>query len=173
MEFIFETLYDTKGLSVMAKALRKTTRKKKSKRSHILGILVIVLAILLSLPGKNEEFVLTINFVVTWAVIIIMVLALIFEDKLNGSIAKKRMLPGTEKSVTTFKEDVYISETNAGKTEFYYSNIDEIAETDEYFVFVFNKNHAQLYDKNGMTYGTNEGFRKFITEKTGKKIQTI
>ncbi len=173
MEFIFDTLYDKKGLSIMAKALRKTTRKKKSRHSHILGILIIICAILLSLPGKNEEFTITINFVVTWAVIIIMVLALIFEDKLNGSIAKNRMLPGTERSVTTFKENVYISETNAGKTEFYYSNIDAIAESAEYFVFIFNKNHAQLYDKNSLTNGTVESFRKFIIERTQKEIQAI
>ena len=36
MEFIFETNYDQKGISAMAEALRKTVRKKRSKRTHIL-----------------------------------------------------------------------------------------------------------------------------------------
>jgi len=173
MLFIFETLYDQKALSVMAEALRKTIRKKNSKRSHILGIIIIICAILLSLPGKNEEFVISVNFIITWIVIIIMVLTLMFEDKLKGFFAKKRMLPGTEKAVTTFKEDVYVLETNAGKTEFYYSNIFALAETEEYFVFVFNKNHAQVFDKNNMNGGSVQDFKKFITEKTQKQIQAI
>ena len=61
MEFIFETNYDQKGITVMAKALRKTIRKKRSKRSHIFGIIIIICAILLSIPDKNEEFVITMN----------------------------------------------------------------------------------------------------------------
>ena len=46
MEFIFETIYDQKGISVMAEALRKTIRKKRSKRSHICAILIIILAVI-------------------------------------------------------------------------------------------------------------------------------
>ncbi|MBQ2753683.1 MAG: YcxB family protein [Firmicutes bacterium] len=173
MEFIFETLYDQKALSIMARALRKTIRKKHSKRSHIFGILIIILAILLSFKGNTEGFTLTSNFIITWIVIIIMVLALIFEDSLNAFFAKKRALPGTEKAVTTFKEDVYVSETNAGRTEFFYGNINILAESDGYFIFVFNQNHAQLFDKNNIVQGTSDEFRKFITEKTGKEIQKI
>ena len=40
MEFTFVTRYDHKGVSTMAKALRKTVRKKKSRRSHIIGVAV-------------------------------------------------------------------------------------------------------------------------------------
>ena len=102
-----------------------------------------------------------------------MALTLLFEDKLNGYIARKRMLPGMDKSLVTFKEESYLSETAVGKTEFYYNNINTIAETDEYFVFIFNQNHAQIYDKNGLKKGTIEGFRDFIIQKTEKEIQRI
>lgn len=173
MEFVFETLYNQKGISVMAKALRKTIRKKKSIRSHIFGILIIVCAIFLSFPKNGMEFKITGNFIATWLAVIAMVIALIFEDRLNGYIAKKRMLTGMEKSVVTFKEDVYISETNLGKTEFYYNNITAIAETNEYFVFIFAPNHAQIYDKNGIIKGTIDEFKTFITQKTEKEIQQI
>ena len=78
-----------------------------------------------------------------------------------------------EKTIVTFKEDTYISENTIGKTEFYYNNINVVAETDDYFVFVFHPNHAQIYDKKRITKGTVEEFRKFITEKTGKDIQKI
>lgn len=50
MEFVFETNYDQKGITLMAKALRKTIRKKRSNRLHILGIIIIICAILLFLP---------------------------------------------------------------------------------------------------------------------------
>lgn len=173
MEFIFETIYNQKGISVMAEALRKTIRKKNSKRSHIYAVLVILLGIMLSFSQNGEEFKITFKFIITWLVIIVMIITLLFEDKINGYIAKKRMITGMEKSITTFKEDSYISETNIGKTEFYYNNIKIIAETEDYFIFVFDPSHAQIYDKNGITKGTIEEFKKFITQKTELEIQKI
>lgn len=173
MKFVFETLYDAKGVAVMAEALRKTIRKKKSRRSHILAVLIILCAILLSLPGKDETFELTFRFVITWLVVPVMIVTLLFEDRLNGYFARKRMLTGMEKATATFGEESYISETAVGKTEFYYDNINVIAETDEYFVFIFTPNYAQIYDKNGMLEGTPEEFRRFIVEKTEKEIQRI
>ncbi len=173
MEFIFETMYNQKSISIMAEALRKTIRKKKSKRSHIYAVLVILLGIILSFSQDSEEFKITFKFIITWLVIIVMVVVLLFEDKINGYIARKRMITGMEKSTTTFKEDSYITETNIGKTEFYYKNIKIIAESEEYFVFIFDQSHAQIYDKNGITKGSIDEFRKFISRKTEIEIQYI
>ena len=50
MEFTFDTAYDQKTVTAMVRALRKTQRKKRSRRSHILGWAVIVLGTLLSSP---------------------------------------------------------------------------------------------------------------------------
>ena len=47
MEFQLETRYDQKGLNALARALRKTIRKKRSRRSHIFGWCIVALAILL------------------------------------------------------------------------------------------------------------------------------
>jgi len=173
MEFIFETKYDPKGISVMAEALRKTIRKKKSKKQRVWAILIIILGVMLSMPKNIEEFKITFNFIITWVAIITMVVVLIFQDKINGYIARKRMIAGMEKSITTFKEDSYISETNIGKTEFYYKNIQEIAENNNYFIFIFDQSHAQIYDKHGITRGNIDEFRNFITKKTDKEIQKI
>jgi len=173
MEFIFETMYDQKGIAVMAEALRKTIRKKRSKKQHVWAMLIIILGIILSMPKNNEEFKITFNFIITWVAIITMVVVLIFQDKINGYIARKRMIAGMEKSITTFKEDSYISETNIGKTEFYYKNIQEIAENNNYFIFIFDQSHAQIYDKNGITKGSIDEFKKFITQKTEKEIQNV
>ena len=98
---------------------------------------------------------------------------MIFEDKLNGYIARKRMLPGLQKATVTFKAEGYHSETEIGSSEFKYSTIMLLVETANYFVFVFSQNHAQVYDKKSMTGGTMEEFRAFIKSATGKEIQNI
>ena len=50
MEFKFKTAYNQEATTIMAKALRKTIRKRRSRRSHIFGVIVIVIALLFSLP---------------------------------------------------------------------------------------------------------------------------
>lgn len=173
MEFKFETAYNQEAITIMAKALRKTVRKKRSKRSHIFGLIVVVLAILLTLPIGDKEFVLDFKTIVTWLVSAILLFVLLFEDKINGYVARKRMLPGLNNAIVTFYEDCYCSETEIGKSEFKYNNIILLAETADYFVFVFSQNHAQVYNKNTITGGTIEEFRKFIQSVTEKEIQVI
>ena len=55
MNFSFVTQYNREAVATMAKALRKTVRRKKSRRSHIIGVAVILLALLLALPFGNEN----------------------------------------------------------------------------------------------------------------------
>ena len=44
MEFKFETAYNQEAITIMAKALRKTVRRKRSRRSHIFGVIVVIFA---------------------------------------------------------------------------------------------------------------------------------
>ena len=173
MEFKCETAYNQEAISVMAKAIRKTARKKRSKRSHIFGVIVIILALLLTLPLGDKEFVLDFRTIITWLVAAILFFTLIFEDKINGYVARKRMLPGLAKAIVTFTEDGYHSETEVGSSDFKYSTIALLAETKDYFVFVFSQSHAQIYSKKSITGGTVEEFREFITNVTGKEIQKV
>jgi len=173
MEFKFETAYNQEAITVMAKALRKTVRKKRSHRSHIFGVLVIILALLLTLPLGGKAFVLDFKTIITWLVAAILCFTLIFEDKINGYVARKRMLPGLEKAIVTFNEEGYRSETELGSSEFKYSSIMLLAETADYFVFVFSQSHAQVYDKKSIAGGTIEEFRTFIQNVTGKEIQNV
>ena len=83
------------------------------------------------------------------------------------------MLPGTEKSKATFTEEGFHSETEVGKTEWNYDRILILAETKDYFIFVFSLSHAQVYDKNNLSGGTVQEFRQFICERTGKTMTTI
>ena len=44
MNFVFNTVYDMDALTAMARAVRKTSHKKRSKRSHIFGLILIAVA---------------------------------------------------------------------------------------------------------------------------------
>ncbi len=172
MEFNFETTYDQKALTAMAKGLRKTIRKKKSQRSHLFGWIVVVLSILLML-SREEGLVLNAKNLVTGAAIVIIVAVTIWEDALNGFIAGKRMLRGTIQNTAVFGEDGYETATEVGNSNWVYSTVQAVAETKDYFVLAFSANHAQVYDKSSMNGGTIEEFRIFISEKTGKVVQYI
>ncbi|MBR3841174.1 MAG: YcxB family protein [Erysipelotrichales bacterium] len=173
MSFKFETAYNQEAVTIMAKALRKTIRKKHSTRSHILGVIVAVIAILLTLPIGDKEFTLNFKTIITWLAALVIVGALVFEDRLNGYIARKRMLPGLAKSSVTFSEDSYYSETALGNSEFKYTNIIMLVESSDYFIFIFSPNHAQIYNKNSITGGTMEEFREFIKGVTKLEIHNI
>ena len=66
MEFIFDTVYDQKAVTAMAHGLRKTIRKKHSRRSHVFGWLVIGLVLLLTLPLDGETLVIEGRTIITW-----------------------------------------------------------------------------------------------------------
>ena len=173
MKFTFETEYNTKTMSVMAKSLRKTIRKKHSRRSHIFGWIVVILAVMLSVVSDTESFVVDFKKVITWAAALAIIVSFVFEDWLNGYFARKRMLKGTEKSISTFDTEIataFISETAIGKSEFSYDKVAQIAETERYFVFIFSENHAQVYDKVSISGGTVDEFREFISKVTNKTV---
>lgn len=173
MEFVFETEYGQKATVTMARALRKTLRKKHSRRSHIFGWIVMVLAILLTLPTGDEAFTPDFRTVITYMLIVVLFIVLTFEDHFNGYLARKRILKGTEKSKTTFRDEGYYSETEMGNTEWQYGKVEVLAEAKDYFVFIFSPSHAQVYDKNHLTGGTAEEFRAFIQDKTKKEILSV
>lgn len=174
MQFRFETAYNQQSLSIMAKCLRKTVRKSKSKRSHIAGWIIVALAIFLSFASGESGI--DLRKIVTWTAAAVIVIALLFEDQMNGYFARKRLLKGTEYAVATFDPEIsdsFVSETTIGKSEFSYDKILLIAETQQYFVFLFSASHAQIYDKDNLTGGSVNDFRNFISEKTGKPIVPV
>lgn len=170
MEFRFETQYTAKTMTVMAKALRKTVRKKHSRRSHRFGWLVIALAALLLWA---RDFILDFRTAATLIVVLAILISLLFEDSLNGYFAQKRLLPGTEKAESIFSESSFISTTQVGTSQWNYDKITLVVETQTFFIFIFSANHAQLYDKRTLQGGSPEDFRRFIEEVTGKAVQNI
>jgi len=176
MEFTFETVYDQKAITAMAKALRKTIGKKRSRRVHIFGWTVVVLDVLftlLTLPWDGGEWTVDFGTLITWLAGLTVLIILLFEDKLNAYISRKRLIAGTDKAVSVFGEDGYTSVSGFGKSEFRYENIVLPVETDDYFVFLFDRSHGQIYDKSTLSGGTAEEFRHFLSQKTGKEIVRI
>ena len=170
MEFTFETQYNAKTMATMARALRKTIRKKHSRRSHIFGWIITVLAVsLLIAGGFSFDF----RTVVTMVAVLAILLVLLFEDRINGYVAKKRLLPGTERAVAVFSENGFVSTTEVGKSEWNYDKIMLIAETTDFFIFIFSVSHAQLYDKRRLQGGSVDDFQRFIESMTGKQVQPI
>ena len=164
MEFTFITLYDQKASTAMAHTLRKTVRRRHSFRSHLFGWIVVALGLLLLLPLGKDHFEFSFKTVVTFVGVLILLVVLLKEDAINGYIARKRQLPQLRSSTTVFStaDAEYHSSTQVGKSDFRYDNITALAETADYFVFIFSKSHAQVYDKSSMTGGTIEDFRQFI-----------
>ena len=169
MNYTFETAYTPAAMAVMARALRKTIRARRSKRSHRFGVLVILLGLLLMLSAEAVTF----RLILTSIAIAVILFALIFEDRLNGYFAYKRILPGTLSSRVLFSEEGYHSETAVGTSDFRYESILMLAEHKDYFVFIFSASHAQLYDKRTLTGGSCEEFKAFLAARTGKEFITV
>lgn len=169
MEFIIETTYDLSAMKALARGLRKTLRAKRSRRSHILGTIVIILGLVLLISKRRFDM----QSAVTAAAVIAIMYVFLREDDLNGQTAKKRRLPGLDSAVTTFREDNYHSVTALGETTFFYDKILVLAETQDYFLFLFSPNHGQVYAKSGMIGGTEEEFRDFLENKTKLTFRQI
>ena len=173
MKFTFETDYNQRALTAMARALRKTLRRKSSRTSRFFGLLIVALAAILTIPAMDGDFTLTVNIAVTWLAAIVILAVFLFEDSINAYIAKRRMLLGTDSAKSSFMDDCYTSETQVGLSEWKYDRIDAIAETKGYFVFLFDRSHAQLYDKERISGGSVDEFRSFIEEKTGLPVEDV
>ena len=169
MEITIKTQYDQKAMTALARGLRKTVRKKHSRRSNIFGWIVVVMAAILVLSAKEING----KVIFTGLAGLMIVLAFLFEDALNGMIAMKRGIPGLHSAVTTFREDGYHSKTEVGESDFPYAPIVAMAESKDYFLLLIGPSHGQVYDKRGFLSGTAEDFRRLLEEKTGKTFQKV
>ena len=173
MEFRFETDYDRKALTALCRALRLSVRKKHSRRTRIFGLCVMIVGILMiALSLKNQEP-WSISNTITAAAVLVLFAVLCREDQLNARVSQRALLPGTDHTVSVFGPEGYETTTEAAASEFRYDAVQCICETPDYFVLFLGKRHGQLFDKHSLTGGTLEGFRAFLTEKTGKTITNI
>jgi len=172
MEFTFACTYDLRALKAMNRAMRRTVRKKRSRRTHIFGwILIVLIAVLIWRDIAEGTF--AARSVITLIAGAAMLIVLLFEDHLNARISRRRMLSGIEKVTAVFTPDGYVSRSEAGMSEWKYSRIRTVAETKDYFVFALDENYGQVYAKSGLSGGTAEEFAAFIAEATGIPVDRI
>lgn len=171
--YTFETVHDQKAFAALARGLRKTVRHRSSRRMRMFGWFVVIFGLLTSLLPRPEGHIVDFGRVVTWVALVIIVLTMIFEDNINGYFARRKLLAGTERAFTSFNKEGFISENKIGTSEFDYYNIQELAETKDYFIFIYDRNHAQVYDKRTITGGSPDEFRFFIESMTDISVESI
>ena len=168
MEFRFETDYDQETLTAMARGLRKTVRRKRSRRTHIFAGIVLVIGLastVLSIASK--EPLRARNLLVPLAMLCV-IYASLQEDRLNRRVAKRN-----EHAGCIFGEDGYTIKTSVTESKFSYAQIRAVAEMPRYLVLALSNNQAQAFDKESLSGGTIEEFRAFLADKTGKPVQQI
>lgn len=170
MQFTFETHYNRQTLSLMSKVMRKTVRKKHSRAFSLFGWFAIVCGVLMIWAGAGSF---GLKHILTAAAVILILMTRLFEDNINGFFAEKHLLPGTERAVTTFSESGFVTITDISRSEWNYDKICAVAECDDFFVFIFSRNHAQLYDKRSLKGGSAEDFRGFIQAASGKAVERV
>ena len=143
MEFQFETDYNLETLTAMAKGLRQTVRKKRSRRTRIFaGIILVIGLVSTALSIVSKEPLRARNLAM-----LNVIYASLQEDRLNGRVAKRNVLPGTEHAGCVFGEDGYTIKTSVTESRFSYAQIRAVAELPRYFVLALSNNQAQAFDK--------------------------
>ena len=169
MKFTCHTTYDQKTLTVMAWAVRKTVRAKRSRMVRVWAWGIIgLLAVSVWLSWGNVW-----QTAANCAVLAALLLINWKEDALNGFFAKRKALPGTDCADTTFCPDCFLVKTVAAESKWQYDRILSLAETGKYLVLVMGKNHALAMEKASLEGGSLPEFRRFLEEQSGQKIQDI
>ena len=173
MEFRFETDYNLEALTAMAEGLRMTVRRKRSRRTRIFaGIVLAIGLVSTALRIISLEPLRARNLLVPLAMLCVIYVSF-QEDLLNGRVAKRNVLPGTEHASCVFGEDGYTVKTSVTESKFSYSQILASAELPRYIVLALSNNQAQAFDKERISGGTIEEFCAFLADKTGKPVQLI
>ncbi|WP_143383130.1 hypothetical protein [Flavonifractor sp. An112] len=116
MEFVCSTRYSQKTLTAMARALRKTVRVKMNLWLKVVCAVLIGICLLSIYASWDDPW-----YVGTNGVVIVFLLVVQWkQDWLNGYIARRRALPGTEFSSTTFHQDCFETQIAGAVTQWKY-----------------------------------------------------
>ena len=170
MEFQMHTTYDRPAMTAMARAVRKTVNRKRTRFIHIWMYAVFLLGILCAIPLDGT---LTSSNIICALVAFFMLAARILEDFLDGWIAYRYILPGTEQVEATFTAEHYCTRSQISTTKWSYETVAAIVESPRYFVFILSQKYAQIYDKTTLTGGSCEQFRALLETAAGKSILFI
>ncbi|MBM6664479.1 YcxB family protein [Flavonifractor plautii] len=169
MEFVCSTRYSPKTLTAMARALRKTVRVKMNLWLKVVCAVLIGICLLSIYASRDDPW-----YVGTNGVVIVFLLVVQWkQDWLNGYIARRRALPGTEFSSTTFHQDYFETQIAGAVTQWQYDKVTMLAESKACIFFIMGKNHASAFEKEGVEGGSVAEFRRFLEERTGKQIKFV
>lgn len=170
MEFVNRTVIGKKELTALARGTRKSVRRRRGHVVRIVGGAIILLNIFFawtSLRLGDERW---------WVngVLALFLLVVIFgEDRLNGRLSAKYILPDAREVTATFGPEGYTNVSKSADSRFTYDRIQAVCETKDYFLFYLSGNLGQIYAKKGFTRGTAMAFRDFISRKTGLSVHSI
>ena len=169
MEFTVHTTYDTKALTALAKALRKTVRVKSSRITHLIALGIILLCLLLICLSLDDLW-----SVIQYALVVILLGIISWkEDALNAFFARRKGMPDLKECTTVFSEDHFETSLSGVVSQWAYSRIIALAETDAYLVLILSKNQGHICEKSSLDSSSIEALRSFLEEKTGLTIQRI
>lgn len=168
---INQTAVDQKAMTALAKMSRKSLRRGRSGPVRTLAWFIVVLEVYLTyiyIRGGESEW---------WINALLgafMLGCLLAEDRVNGMVGLRKVLPNSREVNATFKDgSCYVHRTQAAESWWPYREIQAICETEDYFALLLSRNHGQIYDKKGFSWGTPDEFREFIQKKTGLKVQKV
>lgn len=169
MEFTLDMNYTQKSMTAMAKAMRVVLQEEQDKKSKIIGWGFVALSVLiLFFSGKFGWIqILGSLFVILFASY------LIWQDSVNAYIALKRLPPKMRVGQWLFREDGYFMNSEAGESDFLYSNIFAMVEADGYIFLVFPEGRAQILDLSTIQGGTADEFRRHLRKMTSLTLQTM
>ncbi|MDU6344976.1 MAG: YcxB family protein [Flavonifractor plautii] len=144
MEIICSTTYDRRALSALARALRKTVRRTRSRLLRVWCWVLLGVSLLSAWVSWGE-----------WGTV-----------ALNGAV-----VPGMEVCTVRFLEEHYETKIAGAATQWQYSKLLRLAENDRYLVLILGKNHGQLCDKEELTGAAPEELRAFLEQKTGLTVE--
>ena len=172
MSFVFDTLYDQRAMVTLYRAVGKMRPNRKRQVLRVLcGLMALAMAgvgvTLWSREGASPVAVLQIVL----GVLVMGGVLLLTQYQAASSL---RRLPGGRLRFTaTFDEEGYmVSNRGQGPRE-RYEDVWAVCETERYLLVMLDGAHAHLLDKNGLSGGSLEEFKRFLTEKTGKSIRQL
>lgn len=168
---LIQTTLDPRAMTALAKANRKTLRRKSSVPVRTLALFVVLLELFLVITYlRGGQYGWPINALLG----LFMLGCLLSEDRVNGLFALRQTPPDRRVVNTAFQEgSCYICRTQSGENWWPYHSIHAVVETEHYFALLIDRTHGQIYSKEGFSVGTHDQFRTLIQRKTGLKIQKI
>ena len=167
---VIQTTLDRKAMTTLARITRRTLRRGRNGPVRMLAWFVVVLETFLTwvyIRGGQG------GWPVNMLLAVIMLACILTEDQVNGMVSLRQILPASREVNATFRDSGYVHRAQSGESWWPYKLIKAVGESEEYFVFVLDKTHGQIYAKEGFSWGTPEEFRELVQRRTGLKIQRV